>query len=106
MSKTGAKGSNFFLLMYSFLSLRRVYTQSRCSLCCFTVFVPVNMSSNHAWTSMLIQSWRTQVSTHWNVEGALQSPCCITLDSNIPYGRETCMLNTVRFNSDLLIHIC
>src|SRR5258707_11012567 len=29
MSKTGANGSNFFLLMYNFSSLRQVYTQSR-----------------------------------------------------------------------------
>src|SRR5258708_17052059 len=37
---------------------------------------------------MPIHSQKTHVRMHWKVEGALQSPCCMTLDLNVPYGVE------------------
>src|SRR5260370_33349202 len=74
MSSTGVKGSNFFLLIYGF---------STCihSLCSCIVFMPMEISSNQTCTSSPIQSQNTHIRTCWNVEGALQSPCCITFDS-------------------------
>src|SRR6266850_4305526 len=76
MSSTGVKGSNFFLLIYSF---------STCihSLCSCIVFMPMEISSNQTCTSSPIQSQNTHIRTCWNVEGALQSPCCITFDSKV-----------------------
>ena len=47
-------------------------------------------------------SWNTAVISRWNVEGALQSPCCITQLTKVPNMVE----NVVSSTSSGLMHIC
>ena len=44
----------------------------------------MNILSKYTWTNRLMQSWKIATISHWNIEGELQSPICITWLLNVP----------------------
>ena len=44
----------------------------------------IKILSKYTWTNQLMQSQKIAVTSHWNIEGALQSPICITWLLNVP----------------------
>src|SRR5882762_2786288 len=94
--------SSFDQLIYSQCFLRIENTICRCSLCSHIVFEKINISSRYTCTKSLRWSRNIQVMGCWNVAGALQSPCCMTWDMNVPNG----LANAVFHTSSVSIRIC
>ena len=62
----------------------------------------MNMSSRYTWMNWLMQSQKIVVISHWNVEGALQSPICITWLLNVP----STVANTILWTCSGMMRIC
>ena len=60
------------------------------------------ISSKYTWTNRLMQSQKIAVISRWNVEGALQSPICITWLLNVP----STVANAVLWMCSGTMHIC
>ena len=60
------------------------------------------MSSRYTWTNRLMQSQKIAVISRWNVEGALQSPICITWLLNMP----STVANTILWMCSSMMRIC
>ena len=62
----------------------------------------MNISSKYTWTNQLMQSQKIAVISHWNVEGALQSPICITWLQNVP----STVANAILWTCSGMMRIC
>ena len=62
----------------------------------------MNISSRYTWTNWLMQSQKVAVISRWNVEGALQSPICITWLLNVPHT----VANAVLWTCSSMMRIC
>ena len=62
----------------------------------------MNISSKYTWTNWLMQSQKIAVINCWNVEGALQSPICITWLLNMP----STVANAVLCMCSSMMRIC
>ena len=62
----------------------------------------MNILSKYTWTNRLIQSRKMAVISCWNVEGALQSPICITWLLNVP----STVANAVLWTCSGMMCIC
>ena len=62
----------------------------------------MNISFKYTWMNQLMQSQKIAVISCWNVEGALQSPICITWLLNMP----STVANTVLWTCSSTIRIC
>ena len=62
----------------------------------------MNILSKYSWMNRLMQSQKIAVISHWNVEGALQSPICITWLLNMP----STMANAILWTCSGTMHIC
>src|SRR5882762_6692575 len=89
-------------LIYSRCFLRIANTVCRCSSCSRIVSEKMNISSRYTHMKSLRWSWNIHVMRRWNVAGALQSPCCMTWDMNVPNG----LVNVVFHTLSLSIRIC
>ena len=57
---------------------------SKVFLCSLIEREYMNISSKYTWMNQLRQSQKIAVISRWNIEGALQSPICITWLLNVP----------------------
>ena len=62
----------------------------------------MNISSKYTWTNQLMPSRKMAVISHWNIEGALQSPICITWLLNMP----STVANAVLWMCSGMMRIC
>ena len=62
----------------------------------------MNISSKYTWMNWLMQSQKMAVISCWNVEGALQSPICITWLLNVP----STVANAVLWMCSSTMRIC
>ena len=62
----------------------------------------MNISSKYTWMNWLMQSQKMAVISCWNVEGALQSPICITWLLNVP----STVVNAVLWTCSGMMCIC
>src|SRR6266705_3239713 len=83
-------------------SFKRLYSHSSTVLWFSTELVLVKMSSNQTCSLQPTSPLSSQVNALWNVQGALQSPCCIVFELYIPWGVENIVLGT----SSGSMHIC
>ena len=74
----------------------------RCFLFSLIEHEYMNISSKYTWTNQLMQSQKIAVISCWNIEGALQSPICITWLLNVPSTVENAVLCTCSGT----MHIC
>ena len=74
----------------------------RCCSCSSIECEYMNILSKYTWTNRLMQSRKIGVISHWNVEGALQSPICITWLLNML----STVANAVLWTCSSMMHIC
>ena len=56
----------------------------RCFSCSLIEHEYIKILSRYTWMNQLMQSQKIAVISHWNIEGVLQSPICITWLLNVP----------------------
>src|SRR6266705_738851 len=76
-------------------SFKQLYSHSSAVLWFSTELVLVKMSSNQTCSLRPTLPLSSQVNALWNVQGALQSPCCIVFELYIPWGVENVILGTL-----------
>ena len=74
----------------------------RCFSCSLIEGKYMNISSRYTWMNQLMQSLKITVISHWNVEGVLQSPICITWLLNVP----STVANAILWTCSGTMHIC
>ena len=74
----------------------------RCFSCSSIEREYMNISSKYTWTNQLMQSQKIAVISHWNIEGVLQSPICITWLLNML----STVINTILWTCSGMMHIC
>ena len=90
------------LLRKRWWSLKHWNMIPRCFLCSSIEHEYMNMSSKYTWMNRLMQSQKMVVISRWNVEGALQSPICITWLLNVP----STVANAVLWTCSGTMRIC
>ena len=75
--------STLLLLRQRWWSLSHWNTIPRFFSCSSIECEYIKISSRYTWMNRLMQSWKIAVISHWNIEGALQSPICITWLLNV-----------------------
>ena len=94
--------STILLLRKRWWSLRHWNTIPRCFSCSSIERDYIKMLFRYTWMKWLMQSQKIAVISRWNVEGALQSPICITWLLNVP----STMANTILWMCSGTMCIC